>query len=120
MSNNYEWVIETLDCYPTYESQTNLVFVAHWRCNATSTETHTVNGQTVPYTASIYSTCPVTYIAGSPFTPYAQLTQQQVLGWIWESGVSETGTQTALDTMIANQINPPVVSPALPWATQGA
>ena len=120
MSNNYEWVIETLDCYPTYESQTNLVFVAHWRCNATSTETHTVNGQTVPYTASIYSTCPVTYIAGSPFTPYAQLTQQQVLGWIWGSGVSESGTQTALDTMIANQINPPVVSPALPWATQGA
>ena len=120
MSNNYEWVIETLDCYPTYESQTNLVFVAHWRCNATSTETHTVNGQAVPYTASIYSTCPVTYIAGSPFTPYAQLTQQQVLGWIWGSGVSESGTQTALDTMIANQINPPVVSPALPWATQGA
>ena len=120
MSNNYEWVIETLDCYPTYESQTNLVFVAHWRCNATSTETHTVNGQTVPYTASIYSTCPVTYVSGSPFTPYAQLTQQQVLGWIWGSGVSESGTQTALDTMIANQINPPVVSPALPWATQGA
>jgi len=115
MSNNYEWVIETLDCYPTYESQTNLVFVAHWRCNATSTETHTVNGQTVPYTATIYSTCPVTYVAGSPFTPYAQLTQQQVLGWIWESGVSESGTQTALDNMIANQINPTVVTPALPW-----
>ena len=106
MSNNYEWVIETLDCYPTYESQTNVVFVAHWRCNATD-GTHN---------ATIYSTCGVTYVAGSPFTPFAQLTQQQVLEWIWASGVDQTATQTALDGMIANQINPPIVSPKLPWS----
>jgi hypothetical protein len=120
MANTYTWIVEAMDCYPTYESQTDVVFTVHWRCNATSDQTHVVNGQTVPYTATIYSTQAVTYTAGSPYTPYSQLTQQEVLGWIWASGVSESGTQTALDTMIANQINPPVVSPALPWATQGA
>ena len=98
MNNSYQWIIEAIDCYPQSEGQTNLVFVAHWRCNATSTETHTVNGQAVPYTASIYSTCPVTYVSGSPFTPYAQLTQQQVLGWIWGSGVSVSYTHLTLPT----------------------
>ena len=106
MNNSYQWIIEAIDCYPQSEGQTNLVFVAHWRCNATSTETHTVNGQAVPYTASIYSTCPVTYVSGSPFTPYAQLTQQQVLGWIWGSGVSESGTQTALDLSLIHISEP--------------
>jgi len=106
MSNTYTWIVEAIDCYPTAESQTDVAFNIHWRCNGTD-GTHN---------ATIYSTCPVTYVAGSPFTPFAQLTQSQVLGWIWESGVSETGTQTALDTMIANLVNPPVVTPALPWS----
>ena len=117
MSNTYTWIVEQMDCYPTYESQTDVVFTVHWRCNATSDQTHVVNGQTVPYTETIYSTQGLTYTAGSLYTPYAQLTQAQVLGWIWAGGVSETGTQTALDNMIANQINAPVVSPALPWST---
>jgi hypothetical protein len=113
--NTYNWVIEALDCYPTYESQTDVVFVAHWRCNATSDQTHVVNGQTVPYTATIYSTQGLTYTAGSPFTPFSQLTQNQVLEWIWTSGVNQTATQTALDGMINAQINPTVVTPKLPW-----
>ena len=106
MSNTYTWIVERMDCYPTYESQTDVVFTVHWRCNATD-GTHN---------ATIYSTQGLTYVAGSAYTPYAQLTQDQVLGWIWTSGVDQTATQTALDTMIANQINPPVVSPALPWS----
>ena len=106
MANTYTWIVEAMDCYPTYESQTDVVFTVHWRANATD-GTHN---------ATIYSTQGLTYVAGSAYTPYAQLTQDQVLGWIWTSGVDQTATQTALDTMIANQINPPVISPALPWS----
>jgi len=106
MSTTYTWLVESIDCYPTSEGQTDVAFTIHWRANATD-GTHN---------ATIYSTCGVTYVAGSPFTPFAQLTQQQVLEWIWASGVDQTATQTALDTMIANQINPPVVTPKLPWS----
>jgi hypothetical protein len=106
MSNTYNWIVEAIDCYPQAEGQTDVAFNVHWRCNATD-GTHN---------ATIYSTCSVTYVAGSPFTPFAQLTQTQVLGWIWASGVDQTATQTALDTMIANEINPKVVTPALPWS----
>jgi len=105
MSNTYTWLIEAIDCYPTAEQQTDVAFNIHWRCNATD-DTHN---------ATIYSTCAVTYTAGSPFTPYAQLTKDQVLGWIWGSGVNKDATQASLDTMIANIINPPVISPALPF-----
>jgi len=105
MSNTYTWSVEAIDCYPTAEQQTDVAFNIHWRCNATD-GTHN---------ATIYSTCAVTYTAGSPFTPYAQLTKDQVLGWIWGSGVNKDATQASLDTMIANIINPPVISPALPF-----
>ena len=87
-----------------------VVMTAGWACNGTDGT----------YSSSIYNT--TTFIppqAGDPnFTPYANLTQDQVLGWIWESGVDKTATQSALDTMIANQVNPPVVTPPLPWATK--
>ena len=106
MSNRYSWIIEAIDCYPQAEGQTDVAFNVHWRCNATD-ETHN---------ATIYSTCSVTYVAGTPFTPFAQLTQDQVLGWIWADGVNKDATQASLNTMIANQINPPVVTPPLPWS----
>jgi hypothetical protein len=38
------------------------------------------------------------------------------LNWIYENGVDQTATQTALDSMIANEINPTVVTPPLPWS----
>ena len=116
MSNNYVWSISALDAYPT-TPQPDCVFCARWQCVATSDQTHTVNGQTVPYTARIYSTCNIVYNPNEQYIPYANLTQAEVLSWIYENGVDQTATQTALDTMIANQINPTVVTPKLPWQT---
>ena len=114
--NTYTWTISALDAYPT-NPQPDCVFCAHWQCVATSDQTHTVNGQTVPYTANVYSTCPIVYNPNEQYIPYANLTQAEVLNWIYENGVDQTATQTALDGMIENQINPTVVTPPLPWAT---
>ena len=46
---------------------------------------------------------------------YVNLLPLSPLAWIYENGVDQTATQTALDGMIENQINPTVVTPALPW-----
>ena len=105
MSTQYNWTITALDAYPQHEGEADVVFNCHWTASATD-GTHN---------ASVYNTQAVTYVAGTPYTPFAQLTQDQVLGWIWSSGVDKDATQSSLDTMIANQINPPVVSPKLPW-----
>ena len=104
MSNTYTWTVTAMDAYPT-SPQPDCVFNVHWTATATDGT----------YNASIYSTCGVTYVAGTPYTPYANLTQEQVLNWLWES-VDKTATQTALDSMIESQINPTVVTPALPWS----
>ena len=102
------WLIEQMDCYPTAEGQTDVVFTIHWRINA-------ADGAN---TATDYGTVGVTYVAGSPYTPYADLTQAQVIGWVQESlGAEQVAKiEASLATNIANQINPPVVSPPLPWS----
>jgi hypothetical protein len=106
MATVFNWQIEQLNCYPQAEGQTDVVFTAHWR----------LTGTDGTYSGTVYSTCGVTYVAGAPYTPYADLTQDQVLGWIWASGVDKDSAEAAVQTQIDNQINPPVVSPQLPWS----
>ena len=99
------WTVTAMDCYPQADNETDVVFNVHWTCSG-------VDGE---YNGSVYSTCQVPLSGTGTFTPYAQLTQDQVLGWIWANGVDQTATEAAVNQQIANQINPPVVTPPLPW-----
>ena len=108
MANTYIWVIEAMDCVPQEDGQTDVVMTVHWRQNATDGT----------YNATVYGAVGLTYTAGSPFTPYADLTQQQVIGWAQDALGAEQCAQITsnLDQQIADQVNPPVVTPPLPWA----
>lgn len=106
MTATFNWTVTAMDCYPQVGSETDVVFTVHWTCSGTQDT----------YSSSVYSTCSVPAPSGSSFTPYADLTQAQVLGWIWTNGVDQAATEAAVQTQINNQINPPVVTPALPWA----
>ena len=103
----FNWQIEQLNCYPQAEGQTDVVFTVHWR----------LTGTDGTYSGTVYSTCGVTYVAGTPYTPYADLTQNQVLQWIWASGVDKDSAEAAVQQQINNQITPPVISPKLPWVS---
>jgi hypothetical protein len=109
MSNNFTWVINAMDCYPQADGQTDVVFTVHYTLNGTDGNGH--NG-------SVYGTVGLTYTAGSPYTPYASLTQDQVIGWVTTTlGPEQVAAMEAnINTQIANQINPPVVTPPLPWS----
>jgi hypothetical protein len=107
MTTQITWTVTAMDCYPQAEGQTDVVFTVHWTCSG-------VDGT---YTGLVYSTCNVTYAAGTPYTPYAQLTQDQVLGWCWSNGVDKASAEAAVQTQINNQINPPIITPPLPWVT---
>jgi hypothetical protein len=98
-----------MDAYPQAQGQTDVVFNVHWTCSGTQTE----NNKT--YSASVYSTCSVEF-SGGTYTPYEDLTQEQVLGWIWNSGVDKDVTEAAVQQQIDAQINPTVVTPPLPWS----
>jgi len=108
MANTYTWVIQQMDCIPQEDGQTDVVITVHWQQNAT-------NGA---YIASVYGTVSLTYVAGSPFTPYPDLTQDQVVGWVQDAlGPNRCAELTAsLDQQISEQIAPTVITPALPWA----
>lgn len=109
MSNTYTWSVNSLVCYPTYETQTDVVFTVYWTCEATSGE----------FSSSTSQSTAVSWTQGSPFTPYNQLTQDQVIGWVQQSlgaeGVADVYHK--LDLNLQNQEAPTVVAPPLPWAT---
>ncbi len=111
MSATITWVIEYMQCKPTEGAYTDVVITAGWRCNGAQSE----GG--ADYAASVYGTCSFSQPAeGGSFTPYDQLTQQQVLGWVWANGVDQAATEASVQEQIDNQINPPVIQPPLPWA----
>jgi len=105
MSATFTWSVTAMDCYPQEDGHTDVVFTVHWTCA----------GEQDGFNASVYSTCGVPLPEGS-FTPYADLTQEQVLGWIWANGVDKATTEAAVQQQIDNKINPPVVTPPLPWS----
>jgi len=103
------WTVSAMDCKVSEDNLSDVVFNVHWRCSATE-----VDGDKT-YSASVYSTCSVPG-PGTPFTPYASLTQEQVLGWIWANGVDKDATEAAVQQQIELQKHPVVMSPPLPWA----
>ena len=102
MATVITWNISQLDCVPQAPEGADYVVTAHWSCNG-------VDGD---YSGSVYNTCGFAVVQGENFTPYNQLTQDQVLGWCWANGVDKA----AVEQQIQNAKNPPVVSPKLPWA----
>ena len=108
MSTVITWNVSQLDCLPQSAEGADYVVTAHWQCNG-------VNGD---YSSSVYSTCSFPVVQGESFVPYADLTLNTVLGWIWANGVDKDATEAAVEQQIQNQINPPIVSPPLPWVPQ--
>ena len=104
-----DWTVSAMDCKVSEDNLSDVVFNVHWRCSATE-----VDGDKT-YSASVYSTCSVPG-PGTPFTPYADLTQDQVLGWIWANGVDKDATEAAVAQQIYLQKNPVTITPPLPWA----
>ena len=106
------WLIERLLVKPLEGSNPDVVITADWRCNGTET---TGSGDTEKtYSGTCYGSCSFQPPSGS-FTPYEDLTQDQVLQWCYENGVDKTAIEANVTLQIENQINPPVVTLPLPW-----
>ena len=107
------WIIETME----HEVSDGGVIVAHWRCN--DSETVGTGDDAVTYSATAYGTASFTYDASSPdFTPYADLTESQVLGWCWseEGGVDQDAVEASLTANINEQKNP-TTEDGVPWTS---
>ena len=101
---NISWIIERLLVKPTEGSLTDVVITADWRCN----------GSQDNYSGTCYGSCSFAPPSGL-FTPYNDLTQEQVLDWCFANGVDQAAIEANVTAQIEAQINPPVVSLPLPW-----
>jgi len=68
------WTIEQMDC-ENIAGQTNVVVKVHWK----------VSGSDANNAGYCQKTTSFTYAPGNPFTPFADLTETQVLGWVQDS-----------------------------------
>jgi hypothetical protein len=98
------WIIERLLVKPTEGSLTDVVITADWRCN----------GSQESFSGTCYGSCSFAPPTGN-FTPYPDLTQDQVLSWCFSNGVDQAAIEANVTAQIEAQINPPVVSLPLPW-----
>ena len=92
------WNISQLD----RQTSDGFVTTAHWQATATDGN----------YCASVYSTC--SWSDGTATIPYADLTKETVLGWIWANGVDKAAVEASLDAQIELQKNP-VKAIGVPW-----
>jgi hypothetical protein len=96
----FTWTIPNLE----RELADGGVIVAHWRCTASDGD----------YSASSYGTAGFTYDASSPdFVPYDELTEADVLAWVWADGFKDA-TEDALQAKIDAEKNPTTAS-GVPW-----
>ena len=104
----FSTTITSMYTLPQVEGETDVVVTAMWQ----------VTGVDGEYTAAIGGSSQFTLSPDAPnFTPYADLTQAQVIGWIPESQI--TSAQQCVQGQIDSMRSPPVSpsSQALPWAS---
>ncbi len=114
MANTYTWLVDSLDCFPSADGQTNVVCNVHWR----------VDGSDGTHNVTTYGNQPLTYTSGNSFIAYSNLTLETVTGWVKAAlGDEKVNTiQSMLDTQISNLVNQPntspniaLITPVLPW-----
>lgn len=103
-----QWYINAMDCKPNDDGYKDFVVVVHW----TRLAKETINDK--EYNASVYGTQSFSSADVVDFTPYDQLTYDEVCGWL-DGAIDVTALDFNLDQQIENQVNPPIVTPPLPF-----
>jgi hypothetical protein len=96
MSTTINWTISHLD----RKTEDGFVTTAHWRCDATDGD----------YFAGVYGSAG---FSGELSTPYEELTEAQVLEWVWGS-IDKEETESSVIKQIESQKHPATAT-GLPW-----
>lgn len=103
--NTYNWIIAALNCKVNENDLQDVVYNVHWRYTATNE-----NG----ISAETYGAQSVSPPSEEEFTPYDQLTKEQVVGWL-EGSMDVSSMNLMLDNQIELIVNPVDVTPPLPF-----
>lgn len=122
MAISFKWSVSKLRVIPQLNDKTNVVSVVEWLVQGTD------NVNSITASASGIRS----FVLGDTFTPFDQLTEQQVLDWCFEletiiwidrDDVEQSVTKLLKDEgeaqvagQIARQLAQKQLEPALPWA----
>ncbi len=101
MAITYKWTINQMNAHIQSEGEDNVIFTVHW----TYTGSEEVSGET--YQASQIGAQSFTYVAGEPFTPYAdtEAFENVVIGWL-EDALDVPAMAANIEAQIQKQITP--------------
>lgn len=105
----YTWQFAALDVYPTHQGLANVVYSVHWKLTGDDGSGHT---------ATAYGSQTLGPVDPQNFTPFANLTANQVQGWV-EAQMGSTDVvqcKAWIDNRINNQIAPTITTVLPPWS----
>jgi hypothetical protein len=106
-TTTFSWIITQLECLPQKDGQTDVVYNVIWDCCGIQEPENIAQSQRGQLN--------VDYVSGNLFTPYNQLTQQQILQWVFDSGVNKSEVESMVQQKIDAFKSPKTTSPNLPW-----
>jgi hypothetical protein len=98
------WKIESMIVKPQDGTHTDVVVTANWRCNASSGDFYASNYGSMGFASP-----------GDDFVAYPDLTEADVLVWVWANGVDKAEVEANVARELDMLVNPPTVAKPLPW-----
>ena len=113
MSYNHLWNITRLDTRVNYANTENVVYQVHFSCSTTKEGSEK---QVIQHDAFTLD-----YANNTTYVPYSQLTEPQVLQWVFDILTPEgvIAVQTSGEQQLEEFINPTTATPSLPWTQSG-
>ena len=101
MAITYKWTINQMNAHIQAEGEDNVIFTVHWTYSGSEES----GGQ--QYQASQIGAQSFTYVAGEPFTPYAdtEAFENVVIGWL-EGALDVPSMAANIEAQIQKQITP--------------
>jgi len=97
----YKWDIPQMNAHIQAEGEDNVIYTVHYRYTGSEES----GGKT--YSSTIMGTQSYTYVAGTPFTPYAdtEAFEAVVIGWL-EGSLDVPAMQSSIAKVIALEMTP--------------
>jgi len=97
----YKWDIPQMNAHIQAEGQDNVIYTVHYRYTGSEES----GGKT--YSSTMMGTQSYTYVAGTPFTPYAdtEAFEAVVIGWL-EGSLDVPVMQSSIAKVIALEMTP--------------
>ena len=105
MSITFNWSISKMQVISKQDSKANVVVKAEWLVRAVDN-----NNNAASFTSGVCS-----FSLSDTFTPFEELTEQQVLNWCFAFENFKTNIEAQVAEQIVRQIAQKETEPALPW-----